>query len=368
MTSGESSGAALGDLLQLEARIAEHQKAEPQPSWHIGELIASIKGRELWRAVSRTWGEYRESRKYRLEEPAIWENFTLAEFEQHGKGGKNAKTECIRIIRESRRPPGEAPKRRPRRRLQEPVRTELATPKVKKPTPAPKVKAEKLVPRATTPRSSMRQILLDLHAGKVSFQEFATSAKRDIRALAGSLFRSWQVPSSISPEDLEQEMLLAAWQAVARWDPAKASINGFVVFTMCDRAKKLIHKERAALRRDGKAQSRHAVPMSTLTEDGSFPEFAKTLWSEDQPSDLPVLLGVPREREFAQQTLDQLRCELQRSYPQHDRAIAALFAGRMEKDRAARLLYSDPDAAVPSLGMARRLVKAAAASCGLEVK
>jgi DNA-directed RNA polymerase specialized sigma24 family protein len=205
-------------------------------------------------------------------------------------------------------------------------------------------------------------VLLQLRAGEITFDDFAKQARRDIKALAASLINRWQVPPSISAEDVEQEMLLAAWQAVRKWDPSRASIAGFVVFSMCDKAKKLINRERAALRRDGGAPSRHAVPLSSLTEDGTIPEFAKTLWSEDERGDSPF----PRERILARVALNRVRFELQCAHPEHDRAIAALFDSGLERDRAARVLYSDPDAAVPSLGMAKRLVKHAAALCGLD--
>ena len=105
--------------------------------------------------------------------------------------------------------------------------------------------------------------LAKLHRGRSSFDEFARATRGDWRRLAGYLRRRWQVPAAVEVEDVEQELLIAAWRAVDAWNPARGvTLRSYVVWTAATDAKKFLHRQRAALRRDDGAASRHDLAMS----------------------------------------------------------------------------------------------------------
>jgi hypothetical protein len=76
---------------------------------------------------------------------------------------------------------------------------------------------------------------------------------------------------SVDVEDLVQELLVACWRCLLKFDPSrldgngnKISIERYVVYNSVDKAKKWLHKRRGAYRRDDKSPSRFELPFSTL--------------------------------------------------------------------------------------------------------
>jgi hypothetical protein len=114
----------------------------------------------------------------------------------------------------------------------------------------------------------MAAALRALWEGEITFQRFERETRRDWDKLAGKMWGRWQLPAGVSEDDVRQEMLLGAWKAVAKYDPARGvGLANYVVWEACNRAAKWLHGQRKAKRRDGKSPSRHALTMGALRVD-----------------------------------------------------------------------------------------------------
>lgn len=108
--------------------------------------------------------------------------------------------------------------------------------------------------------ATMTAALRALREGQWTFDQFARHTARDWRLLAHYLLRRWRVPEAVEPADVEQEMLVECWRAVADWSPeGGAPIAKYVVFRSVAAAKGWIHKQRAAHKRRDKSPSRHPL-------------------------------------------------------------------------------------------------------------
>jgi len=101
------------------------------------------------------------------------------------------------------------------------------------------------------------------------FVGFYRLAHPDLERIAKYLLRRWDVPEAVEVEDVVQELASAAWWAMQRWDPTLATLHEYVMFNMTDKAKKELHKQRNAYRRDGSAPGRYEIPESRLRRRAS---------------------------------------------------------------------------------------------------
>lgn len=96
---------------------------------------------------------------------------------------------------------------------------------------------------------TMARALLELRGGVTTFDQFVRATLPQWRALATRLFRRWTPPTGYSVEDTTQDLLLAAWPLVAKWDPSRGvAIDRYVVWNASDKAKKTLHRMRGANR------------------------------------------------------------------------------------------------------------------------
>ena len=175
----------------------------------------------------------------------------------------------------------------------------------------------------------MRAELEQLHGGELRFDQFLDATRVDWRLLSGYLVRRWSVPPCVDIEDVEQELLLACWEHVPRYDPTKGrDIKSYVVFNSCDRAKRWLHGQRAALRRRDGAPSRHPLAFSGITEDEltlvDYVVFTK-----------PVQEQVVVEREALDHAFK--RCRNERDHL----CVVAIVEAMGDIERAADWLYDD---------------------------
>lgn len=83
--------------------------------------------------------------------------------------------------------------------------------------------------------------------------------------LAHYLLGRWEVPPCVGAEDLVQEMLAEAWEAVRVWDPARGmDLPQYAVWRALSRARVAIDRARGAGKHKGKARSRHPVCFTVL--------------------------------------------------------------------------------------------------------
>jgi DNA-directed RNA polymerase specialized sigma24 family protein len=75
-----------------------------------------------------------------------------------------------------------------------------------------------------------RGLLEGLRRGEVSFDEAAAGVRTALSLRAERFIRLWRWSGQegVAPEDLVQDMLVALWRAVDRWDPTRADLVVYV--------------------------------------------------------------------------------------------------------------------------------------------
>ncbi len=185
--------------------------------------------------------------------------------------------------------------------------------------------------------------LLALRSGRMSFDTFERRTRGTWSALAQHILRRWKGPIAVSEDDVRQELLLHVWIFAGHWDKTKgASITSFVVYNAYDKAKKWLHQQRNAYRRDDSSPSRFDRPVSSLSLTEHVEEhFFDSIATRPDPE--TVLAG--------RRTLELAAL----ANPQHAPAMVAL-AKTGDIDLAAEVVYQNPLLFLPTVGDARRLV------------
>jgi DNA-directed RNA polymerase specialized sigma24 family protein len=175
----------------------------------------------------------------------------------------------------------------------------------------------------------MRHWLTAVRKGEIGFNTFALETRGDWERLSQVLVNRWVVPSTVTLEDLVQEMLIEVWLQLPNWNPERGTpIEKFVVFTACVAAKRWIHRQRKAKRLDGSAHSRSAITFAELDrrQDGAVRQ-------------------IPDEREpdlIAELTAQRRAVEIIAELEPADREIALLLfeTGGDVRAAAARVMRS----------------------------
>jgi hypothetical protein len=97
----------------------------------------------------------------------------------------------------------------------------------------------------------LESLLLRARAGEIRFDEVVRLTRATWKSLAQYIARRWRGPAWHGLEDLEQELILAAWYALWEYEPGNPrapSIARYVTWNAVDKAKKARHKARAARR------------------------------------------------------------------------------------------------------------------------
>lgn len=189
----------------------------------------------------------------------------------------------------------------------------------------------------------MQAELEALRAGSISFEEFQSRTIDTWRRLAKYLLRRWPSPAGVDVDDLVQELLLAAWNFAPRFDAKRgSSLRSFIVFNACDKAKKWLHQQRNAYRRDDKSPGRYPACFSSLTNDEGF-TFIEYLCAVPPAEDLLVVLENDQEerqrrRNAMTKTAEMLEDELDQML------ILAIAESDGDIDDAVTLVWSNPRA------------------------
>lgn len=120
--------------------------------------------------------------------------------------------------------------------------------------------------------NQFRTLCSALYDGRITFDDFAAATRERWRKYAEYLARRWRQPAWNAVEDIEQELLLAVWETIWRFDPARANgaaIDKFVAYNALDRAKKACHRARKAKmsRTQDKNASRFEIPFCAFEDE-----------------------------------------------------------------------------------------------------
>lgn len=114
--------------------------------------------------------------------------------------------------------------------------------------------------------------------GAAEYAELARTTEKDWSRLAHYLHGRWVVPPEIGVEDVRQELLIEARDAIAAWDATRGyPLDRYVIWTALDKVRKYLHRERNAEKRSGSAASNFPMPVASFTEDAGEGEFAISL-------------------------------------------------------------------------------------------
>lgn len=103
------------------------------------------------------------------------------------------------------------------------------------------------------------------------FTAFVGQTKADFERMSVDIFRRWHVPPGVDAEDVQQQLYVAFIEEdlVGKWDPTKGpNLKTFTVWQAYTLAKRWLHEQRGAKRRDGKAPSRFPISFSQLGNQG----------------------------------------------------------------------------------------------------
>lgn len=107
-----------------------------------------------------------------------------------------------------------------------------------------------------------------LRDGDLDFSKFIHRTHAAWESLGQDLMRRYKAPIAVGREDVIQEMLAVVPRFVAQWDPKRdVPLKSYVVYNAYDKAKKWLHKQRNAKRRDDKAPGRFERALTTLASD-----------------------------------------------------------------------------------------------------
>jgi DNA-directed RNA polymerase specialized sigma24 family protein len=88
-----------------------------------------------------------------------------------------------------------------------------------------------------------------LHDGRINFNEFYRETKPSWERLARYLLRRWKAPKWVEVEEIVQELIIGAWNAVWCYSEFLARgvpLANYVQWNAVDKAKKSLHKMRGA--------------------------------------------------------------------------------------------------------------------------
>jgi RNA polymerase sigma factor (sigma-70 family) len=209
-------------------------------------------------------------------------------------------------------------------------------------------------------KTNMARALTALRNDEITFQKFCTETADDWRKLSRYMLRRWEAPDGVEEIDVQQEMLIAAWDFLKKWNPDRGpTLDAYVVWNACDKAKKWLHKQRASLRRDGDAPSRHPVSLARLGLEE---------WQEDRLLSTPPDAELHAEQEAAERALlERVSLAMEQLDAKDRYVVCAILQAGGDLTEAAKDLWQDPQAcrvfSIWSEAQARSTVRRAVKRC-----
>lgn len=123
-------------------------------------------------------------------------------------------------------------------------------------------------------------------------REYGPKAQKEAVALC----RRWRVPSTVTPEDVAQEILMGVVIANRQYDAARGMTwKNFVLWNGLYHAKRWIHRQRGAARLSGKSSSRELHRSTQALEEAGV-SLGSFCVEATQEAQVDFLAGVERLR------------------------------------------------------------------------
>lgn len=182
----------------------------------------------------------------------------------------------------------------------------------------------------------MEEALGQLSAGG-SFEEFVRRTRPYWESQARHLMIRWKTPADVEREDVVQEILLGAWNAIQKFDSTRGkTLAEYVRWNAISKGKKYMHWQRAALRRDDKSRSRHHLAFSRL----KFGRGRAVAEGEAEADELFDSLACD-DRQEQIFDLEMRIAKLEDVSPRHFAAARILAQCEFDPEDAAAELYED---------------------------
>ena len=158
------------------------------------------------------------------------------------------------------------------------------------------------------------EMLMKLQREEITFGAFARSVHGDITALATSLMKKRTTVPCVEVDDVVQEMFLAVFTHVPRWQPGKAPIKSYIVFVACAAATDFLKRNAHQKERDVQCE----VPSDRVLPAHEFDlDIERTLQRLPVGERQAVILHSVAETQCIDRTTDELM---------HDPRTRAMFA------------------------------------------
>lgn len=151
--------------------------------------------------------------------------------------------------------------------------------------------------------SNLEDMLSAVKAGEIDFNEFVSSTRREFRAMAAHLMRRWSSPEWFTPDDLEQELYLGAWDYVWRFEPLYGTtLVRFVVYNAMSQAKRELHLARGVTISGSpdRKKSQFETPLSFFGPNGEGEALMESILGEptqwDSLTDEALIADQERRR------------------------------------------------------------------------
>ena len=193
--------------------------------------------------------------------------------------------------------------------------------------------------------------LLALREGRMSFADFYAATRSLWGYMAARLLRARNPGIGVGEEDVAQELVLECWRCVGRWDPSRGpTIDGYVLFNSCARAKKWLDAQREVCQ--GSALAKNPTRAPRL---GSADTVEREAWAASRSC------GA----RSGEDELDRRRVVLPKGLTRVERVVVRALIETRDGNAAALLIYGHyPTRLALELGSeqaAARLVRRVAA-------
>jgi hypothetical protein len=187
--------------------------------------------------------------------------------------------------------------------------------------------------RASDPvRVKFEDAVAKVREGSMTFDELARDARAHFERLAKMVEGWWKQPAWVDLDDVLQDLLEGASEAVWKYEDGRSSLRGYVTFGAVDRAKKRAHRARLGRRPhrgEDSAPARFEVGFSRV-------------WGEDADRRAEEALSAPGDQERELERVERLAQVLAACVDEQERRVMRAVAEAQDLVAGAERIFTNP--------------------------